>query len=60
MSKIYFKCKHCEKTLEATKEAMGRKIQCYKCDEKFELTPLDIVDKPQLEEKTVEAKKRNK
>ena len=57
MSKIYFKCKYCEKTLEATREAMGRKIQCYKCDEKFELTPLDIVDKPQVEEKAVEVKK---
>lgn len=46
MSIIYFNCRHCNKTLEATREAVGRKIQCYKCNEKFEVTPLDIIDEP--------------
>ena len=43
-NKISFECPYCSTYMEAPKDALGRKVQCYKCEEKFELTLLHKVD----------------
>jgi hypothetical protein len=47
--KISFECAYCSQYMEAPPEALGRRVQCYKCEEKFELTLLHKVE-PRKEE----------
>ena len=50
--KISFECPYCSTYMEAPKDALGRKVQCYKCEEKFELTLLHKVEPKPVKEET--------